>query len=156
MCSCLALKHPHLSQPPMHIQCISALNAPPINCLGNLIMLPPVVTNYMSSSSNDSAGLDLYFQNTKQLQINKPAWTSMDQHCQVGSMLKIAVTTGAAHILFWWRWYSSIWVWYVWNELHVGQDGIGDERKFVWEISYIDLMVLYFVTPDLHENNTYW
>ena len=49
----------------MHIQCISALNAPPINYPGNMIMLPPVVTNYMSSSSNDSTGLDLYFQNTK-------------------------------------------------------------------------------------------
>ena len=44
--------HPHLSQPYMHVQSISALNAPHNDCQGNLVILPPIVTNYIYASSN--------------------------------------------------------------------------------------------------------
>ena len=45
-------EHPYLSPPYMHVQAMSALNAPAIDCQENLIMLPPIVTNYIFSSSN--------------------------------------------------------------------------------------------------------
>ena len=57
--------HPHLSQPSMHTQCISASSAVVTDCPGKLIMLPPIVTNYISSSSNHSTDQTIYFQNTK-------------------------------------------------------------------------------------------
>ena len=40
--------HPHFYQ-----ASIDALKAALIKCQGNSIMLPPIVTNYISSSSND-------------------------------------------------------------------------------------------------------
>ena len=57
--------HPHLPQPSMHTQCISTLNAAATDCTGKLIMLPPIVTKYISSSSNHSTDQILYFQNTR-------------------------------------------------------------------------------------------